>query len=115
MRVNYCILIQKKQENYGLGSRREMEKDSEATPIKAFPAWAEPDQVYYSFCSNDGFQVSNYSCSPISAGGDQGVQVIYNLNKTGGGSDGGAGASGPQPHICEVSGSKPEGGVWSLL
>ena len=34
------------QENYGLGSRREMEKDSEATPIRAFPTWAEPDQVF---------------------------------------------------------------------
>jgi len=33
------------KENYGLGSRREIEKDSEATPIKAFPAWAESDQV----------------------------------------------------------------------
>ena len=38
------------QENYGLGSRREMEKDSEATPIKAFPPWAESDQV--SSCTN---------------------------------------------------------------
>ena len=28
---------------------------------------------------------------------------------------GGAGASGPQPHICKVSDSKPEGGVWPLL
>ena len=45
------------QENYGLGSRREMEKDSEATPIRAFPTWAEPDQVFS--CRNQFFFDNN--------------------------------------------------------
>ena len=33
------------QDNYGLGSRREIEGDSEAQPKKILPAWAENDQV----------------------------------------------------------------------